>query len=65
MKKKFKVIEIKIIEHDGDVYVEKSNYDGLHGISVYNRTREMREESDDSTFLHPEFSKTVREKALC
>ena len=52
------------IEHDGDVYGEEADFDGLHGISVYNRTREMREESDDSTFLHPEFSKTVREKDI-
>ena len=52
------------IEHDGDVYGEEADYDGLHGISVYNRTRQMREESDDSTFLHPEFSRTIREKDI-
>ena len=52
------------IENDGNIYGDPSDYDGLHGISVYNRTKQQREESDDSSFLHPEFSKTVREKDI-
>ena len=52
------------IDHDGDLYGDPSEYDGTHGIAVYNRTRQMREESDDSTFLHPEFSRKIREKEI-
>ncbi len=40
-----------------NLYGEKSEYDGVHGISVYNRTTQLKEESDDSTFLNPEFSR--------
>ena len=45
-----------------NLYGEKSDYDGVHGISVYNRTTQMREESDDSTFLNPEFSRYTLQK---
>lgn len=40
-----------------NIYGDKEEYDGLHGISVYNRTEQTKEESDDSTFLRPEFTK--------
>ncbi|MBQ9061491.1 MAG: recombinase family protein [Eubacterium sp.] len=52
------------VENEGNVYGEEVDFNGNHGISVYNRTRQMREESDDSTFLRPEFSRTIREKDI-
>ena len=44
------------------MYGDKQEYDGFHGISVYNRTTQTKEESDDSTFLNPEFSRYTIKK---
>lgn len=40
-----------------NIYGDKEDYDGVHGISVYNRTEQTKEESDESTFLRPEFTR--------
>lgn len=46
-----------------NLYGDKEEYDGFHGISVYNRTTQTREESNESTFLNPEFSRyTIRKE---
>ncbi len=45
-----------------NMYGDKQEYDGFHGISVYNRTTQTKEESDDSTFLNPEFSRYTIKK---
>ncbi len=52
------------IDHDGSIYGDESEFDGVHGISVYNRTQQTKEASDDSTFLKPEFSRVTRTKDI-
>ena len=52
------------IENDGSVYGDPSEFDGKHGISVYNRTQQTKEASDESTFLRPEFTSVKREKDM-
>lgn len=46
-----------------NIYGDREDYDGVHGISVYNRTEQTKEESDDSTFLRPEFTKMTAQKS--
>ena len=51
------------LDENCNMYGDKEEYDGFHGISVYNRTTQTKEESDDSTFLNPEFSRyTIRKE---
>ena len=50
------------IDADANVYGELNDFDGVHGISVYNRTKQTKEESEDSTFVHPEFTKMTKQK---
>ena len=45
-----------------NIFGEKQEYDGIHGLSVYNRTEQTKEESDDSTFLNPEFTRVTIQK---
>lgn len=52
------------IENDGSVYGEPSDFDGVHGVAVYNRTQQTKEASDNSTFLRPEFTKVSRAKDI-
>ncbi len=52
------------LEEGGNLFGEKSEYDGYHGIAVYNRTSQTKEESDDSTFLNPEFSRYAIKKEM-
>ena len=50
------------MDHDSSVYGDKEEYDGIHGIAVYNRTTQTKEETDDSTFLHPSFTSSTKYK---
>lgn len=50
------------LDQDCNMFGEMSEYDGIHGISVYNRTTQTKEESDDSTFLRPEFTRYTIQK---
>ena len=50
------------IDSGANVYGDEEEFDGVHGISVYNRTLQTKEESDDSTFLHPDFTKATKQK---
>ena len=52
------------LEEGCNLFGEKSEYDGYHGIAVYNRTTQTKEESDDSTFLNPEFSRYTIKKEM-
>lgn len=52
------------IENDGSVYGDPEEFDGRHGISVYNRTQQTKEASDESTFLRPEFTAVRRDKDM-
>ena len=52
------------LEQGSNIFGELSEYDGVHGISVYNRTSQTKEESDDSTFLNPEFSRYTIQKDI-
>lgn len=52
------------IEHDGNIYGEEAEFDGVHGIAVYNRTHQTKEASDDSTFLRPDFTRVTKAKDI-
>ena len=52
------------IENNGSVYGDESEFDGVHGVAVYNRTKQTKEASDDSTFLRPEFTRVIRAKDI-
>ena len=48
----------------GNMFGEKEEYTGKTGISVYNRTNQMKEEDDDSTFLNPSFTQRTEKKPM-
>ena len=48
------------IDHEASIYGDKKEYDGSHGIAVYNRMAQTKEETDDSTFLHPSFTSSTK-----
>lgn len=52
------------IDHEGNIYGDETEFDGIHGIAVYNRTHQTKEASDDSTFLRPEFTKVTKAKDI-
>ena len=52
------------IENDGSVYGDPAEFDGSHGVAVYNRTQQTKEASEESTFLRPEFTSVKRDKDM-
>ncbi|MBO6127677.1 MAG: recombinase family protein [Pseudobutyrivibrio sp.] len=50
------------LDKGSNVFGDIEEFDGVHGISVYNRTLQTKEESDDSTFLHPDFTASTKQK---
>ena len=51
-------------EKGGKLYGEIDDYDGFHGLSVYNRTEQNKLETDNSTFLHPEYTKITKQNDI-
>ncbi|MDO4265330.1 MAG: recombinase family protein [Eubacteriales bacterium] len=43
---------------------DETDYDGLHGISAYNKTDQMKLEDENSTFFHPRFVKATERKPV-
>ena len=52
------------INHDGNVFGDLSEFDGQHGLSVYNKTEQEKYEDSDSTFISPKFIQTVESKPI-
>ena len=52
------------LEHEGNIFGEKEEFDGLHGLSSYNKTDQMKVEDEDSTFFNPKFSQLLSKKPM-
>ncbi|WP_329886536.1 recombinase family protein [Pseudoramibacter faecis] len=52
------------LEHDGNIFGELSEFDGEHGLSVYNKTDQCKIEDEDSTFFNPKFSQLLSPKPI-
>lgn len=48
----------------GNLYGEQDTYDGFHGLSVYKRTEQTKEETDESTLLNPEYKKYTKQNDI-
>ncbi len=48
----------------GNMFGDEKYYNGKNGISVYNRTDQMKMEDDDSTFLNPSFTQRTEKKPM-
>ena len=46
------------------VYADESEFDGTHGLMVYNKTDQKREKKDNSTLLAPQFTQIVEIKPI-
>lgn len=40
---------------DVPIYAEQSEFDGVHGLMIYNKTEQVKEQREDSTAIHPEY----------
>lgn len=52
------------LDHDGNVFGDKEDFDGIHGLSAYNKTDQEKYEDSDSTFISPKFVQTVESKPI-
>ncbi len=43
------------LDHEGNVFGDKADFDGVHGLSAYNKTDQEKYEDSDSTFISPKF----------
>lgn len=46
------------------MFGDKEDFDGVHGISAYNKTEQEKYEDSDSTFISPKFVQTVENKPI-
>ncbi len=46
------------------IYADESEFDGEHGLMVYNKTDQKREKKDNSTLLSPQFTQIVEIKPI-
>lgn len=52
------------LDHEGNVFGDKADFDGMHGLSAYNKTDQEKYEDSDSTFISPKFVQTVENKPI-
>ena len=52
------------IEHDGNVFGDMTEFDGIHGLSAYNKTDQEKYEGSDSTFISPKYVQTIESKPV-
>ena len=52
------------LEHGGNIYGNIEDFDGQHGIAVYNRTEQGKVEDDESSFFNPKFSHVTKKKPI-
>lgn len=46
------------------IYADKGDFDGSRGLMVYNKTQQVREIKDDSTTIHPSYTKKVERRNI-
>ncbi len=52
------------LEHEGNVFGDRVDFDGIHGLFAYNKTDQEKYEDSDSTFISPKFVQTVENKPI-
>lgn len=52
------------LERGANLFGEMAEFDGLHGLSSYNKTDQVKVEDEDSTFLNPKFSQLLSRKPI-
>ena len=55
---------LSIEEIAANIFGERSDFDGHHGISVYNKTDQFKVEDEKSTFFSPKFSQVSKKKNI-
>ncbi|MDO4648456.1 MAG: recombinase family protein [Eubacteriales bacterium] len=51
-------------ENDCNIYGDKEEWDGTHGVAASNRRLELTTEADDSTFLNPNFTSSTEMREM-
>lgn len=46
------------------IYAEKKDFDGCHGLMIYNKTEQVKEIKDDSTTIHPSYVQKVERRNI-
>ena len=46
------------------IYAEEHEFDGQHGLMVYNKTDQQKKKKKDSTFLEPKFTQIITSKPI-
>jgi len=49
---------------DVPIYAEKEDFDGSHGLMIYNKTEQVKEMKDDSTTIHPSYVQKVERRDI-
>lgn len=49
---------------DVPIYAERGDFDGTHGLMVYNKTEQMKEQREDSTAIRPEYVQQSRRREI-
>lgn len=49
---------------DVPIYAPKEDFDGSHGLMIYNKTEQVKEIKDDSTTIHPSYVQKVERRDI-
>ncbi|MEG1578768.1 MAG: recombinase family protein [Oscillospiraceae bacterium] len=47
------------------IYAEQSEFDSIHGLMIYNKTEQVKEQREDSTAIHPEYVQRSSRREVC